>query len=97
MSNHAEVCPVCKGCGRYREYKSNISNSTSPTYIERTCHGCFGRGWIIVPDADVGDPAYKTEILSWDTNISKEDIYKHIPILNDMLNTLNDVNNEEED
>lgn len=29
----AELCPVCKGAG-----KAN----------DKTCHGCYGRGWVVV-------------------------------------------------
>jgi DnaJ-class molecular chaperone len=31
--HHAEKCPVCNGSG-----KINLEK----------CHGCFGRGWVIV-------------------------------------------------
>ena len=30
---HAEVCPICHGSGKYEE---------------RKCHGCDGRGWVKV-------------------------------------------------
>ena len=30
---HGEICPVCKGSGKYQEQK---------------CHGCDGNGWIQV-------------------------------------------------
>lgn len=33
MVEHAEVCPVCQGSGKYKEEK---------------CHGCDGRGWVKV-------------------------------------------------
>lgn len=39
---YADICPVCKGGGMYREYM-NYSNYS---YIERTCHGCGGKGWV---------------------------------------------------
>ncbi len=42
--NHSEICPICNGSGQYKEY----SNYTSYTYIQRTCHGCNGKGWITV-------------------------------------------------
>ena len=39
---YADICPVCKGGGRYREYM----NYTNYSYIERQCHGCNGKGWV---------------------------------------------------
>lgn len=36
----AEICPVCKGAGKYKEY----SNYSSYTYIKKTCHGCNCKG-----------------------------------------------------
>lgn len=49
MSNHAEICPVCKGAGKYKDY-SNGSYGTSVIYMECVCHGCKGKGWITVND-----------------------------------------------
>lgn len=39
---YADICPVCKGGGMYREYR----NYTNCVYIERQCHGCGGKGWV---------------------------------------------------
>ncbi len=36
---HAELCPVCDGRGA-------INNELTSQYT--TCHGCNGKGWIIV-------------------------------------------------
>lgn len=44
----AEICPVCKGIGKYVEYLNYYIN-TAP-YTEKTCHGCNGRGWVSVPE-----------------------------------------------
>lgn len=33
MGEHAEICPVCSGSGKYKNMK---------------CHGCDGRGWVKV-------------------------------------------------
>ena len=42
VQNHAEICPVCAGTGKYKEtYNMNYTNAT---YIEKTCHGCQGKG-----------------------------------------------------
>jgi len=48
MKRHAELCPVCKGSGKYRS--SMDCNHTSITYTECTCHGCGGTGWITITD-----------------------------------------------
>ena len=32
----ARLCPVCSGKGKYKE---------------KTCHGCGGQGWVIVPSS----------------------------------------------
>jgi len=34
---HAEICPVCKGTGKYEE---------------KLCHGCGGKGWIEIGKDD---------------------------------------------
>jgi DnaJ-class molecular chaperone len=31
----AVLCPVCAGSGKYKEQQ---------------CHGCHGRGWVMVPE-----------------------------------------------
>lgn len=46
MSNHSEICPVCKGAGKYKEY----TNYSCSIYSEHTCHGCNGKGWIIISE-----------------------------------------------
>ena len=46
----AEICPVCKGIGKYIEYL-NYSTNTAPD-IQRTCHGCDGKGWVLVPEEE---------------------------------------------
>ena len=33
--NHSEICPVCKGSGKYRNETLGLS---SYTYYETTCH-----------------------------------------------------------
>ena len=43
---HAERCPVCNGSGKYVE--STYFTITAP--IEKTCHGCLGKGWVEVRD-----------------------------------------------
>lgn len=46
----AEMCPVCKGTGKYVEYLNYCTN-TAP-YTEKTCHGCSGKGWVLVPEEE---------------------------------------------
>lgn len=50
QSTHAELCPVCKGSGKYVEYHfargQYIGNFDFRT--ERTCHGCGGTGWVVI-------------------------------------------------
>lgn len=47
VNSHAEVCPVCKGTGKYRQYGEGL---TSYTYFETVCHGCHGKGWVIITE-----------------------------------------------
>ena len=37
---HAEICPVCSGSGNYSE---------------KECHGCNGKGWVMVVG---GNPSF---------------------------------------
>jgi len=43
---HAEICPVCRGTGKYKDYMD--CNYTATVYIEKICHGCNGSGWVTV-------------------------------------------------
>ena len=45
---HAELCPVCKGSGKWWDPRDNKLH---------TCHGCQGMGWVAVPD----DPFWPEE------------------------------------
>ena len=45
---HSEKCPVCEGTGKYEE---------------DSCHGCYGRGWIVIgyePMPYIPQPYYPT-------------------------------------
>jgi DnaJ-class molecular chaperone len=42
--SHAELCPVCKGSGQVQD-----NNESGTSIIYKTCHGCKGNGWIVVP------------------------------------------------
>jgi len=44
---HAERCPVCGGSGEVAEKYQGTSSSMP---LMRPCHGCGGKGWIVVWD-----------------------------------------------
>lgn len=39
---HAEICPVCSGSGVYYPAGYTVNQSGE------VCHGCDGRGWVVV-------------------------------------------------
>jgi hypothetical protein len=41
---HAEICPVCKGTGKYKRKK---------------CHGCNGKGWVEIGTDPIVIPPIK--------------------------------------
>ena len=44
------TCPVCKGSGKYKELLFNDTLTTTHNpYIEKICHGCNGKGWVVYP------------------------------------------------
>ena len=49
-TNHAEICPVCKGNGTITKYYAPIEHTTAQTSYSYTCHGCGGKGWVVVQD-----------------------------------------------
>ena len=81
MNNHSEICPVCQGSGRYRKVIDPNCIGYKDTSIglcsyETICHGCNGKGWVVVPD--VNDNIYNRVTYGGSFNIT-EDIDKHIP------------------
>lgn len=42
---HSEICPVCKGKGKVP--------LTEDSWDDKTCNGCSGKGWVVVPDDKV--------------------------------------------
>lgn len=38
-SKYAQICPVCCGSGKYKDKLEDK---------RRKCHGCDGKGWIVV-------------------------------------------------
>lgn len=76
--SHAEVCPVCKGTGKVKEYDKHFSPfgfnfSSSFSFTEKTCHGCLGKGWITVTDtSDILKYDYsKRSTMNINTNIEE--------------------------
>src|SRR5574337_813464 len=67
----AELCPVCRGSGRYPNKVKDNSNFfgnpqpslTNPNanpkqkeqFQDRQCHGCSGKGYILIPSDDHSD------------------------------------------
>ena len=47
IENKADLCPVCRGTGKYKKI-TNYGSCT--TEYERTCHGCDGKGWVVFPE-----------------------------------------------
>lgn len=41
---NAVLCPVCVGSGKYHD-------PTNARGLQGVCHGCMGRGWVLVPGA----------------------------------------------
>lgn len=48
VGKHAEICPVCKGNGWI--YVDVDGRITWSGWEKKKCHGCGGKGWIVVPD-----------------------------------------------
>ena len=46
MRNIAQLCPVCNGSGTIAIPPPK--DSTSNIWGSKTCHGCGGKGWIVV-------------------------------------------------
>ena len=75
MKKHAEICPVCKGTGKYKEYW-NYGKTTNVSY-EHTCHGCKGIGWITVVDDDTPEPCPTTTSTNIVFSDTEEDMNKY--------------------
>lgn len=53
----AVICPVCNGSGKYR------ATDSGGAWVESTCHGCCGKGWVEVNESAqtvITYPAYPT-------------------------------------
>ena len=44
----AVLCPVCNGAGKLIETPPKDSTSIAPCLT--ICHGCNGKGWVLVPE-----------------------------------------------
>jgi len=49
---HSEKCPVCNGSGIVRNFIPIYSSTAEKPvyYSDAFCHGCNGKGWIVVVD-----------------------------------------------
>ena len=47
LETKADLCPVCKGSGIYTEFHQEVATTSYTT--QRTCHGCGGKGWVVIP------------------------------------------------
>lgn len=78
VKNHAEICPVCKGTGKYKEYLDYVT--TTQAYCEKTCHGCSGKGWVIVPEPeDIKWSSYSSTTGESKTFNMEKAIEEHVP------------------
>jgi len=49
--NHAERCPVCGGRGKLPpELGEEVNGTGELVRFVNLCHGCDGKGWVVVPD-----------------------------------------------
>lgn len=60
---HAEKCPVCGGSGHIADY-NDTPQTTSASVNYRTCHGCGGKGWVLVPGYP-SQPWQPTMTIEW--------------------------------
>lgn len=44
--SRAQKCPICKGSGKIRK---DGEPAKLDELVTKTCHGCDGKGWVIVP------------------------------------------------
>jgi hypothetical protein len=49
----AVVCPVCNGSGKYQTAKEAMEGAEG-----KTCHGCDGKGYVVIPEGDAGGYRY---------------------------------------
>ena len=53
------LCPVCQGSGKlYKEFNPD----TSVYDTDVTCHGCGGRGWVMVSEGNWDKETLETNI-----------------------------------
>jgi len=52
--NHAERCPVCGGRGKLpAKLGEDVGGTGELVRFVALCHGCDGKGWVVVPDDGV--------------------------------------------
>ncbi len=57
----AVLCPVCQGSGVVAE---RTDLGATLIYNTKTCHGCYGRGWVEVSEDVVREPCFP-EVIYW--------------------------------
>jgi hypothetical protein len=56
LKRHVEKCPVCDGAGKLAP---QLDRETTAPSVEPPCHGCGGKGWVVVDDtAPLRQPIY---------------------------------------
>jgi len=58
----AVICPVCTGEGQICKGVISVSGTAKPVPVLKECHGCAGRGWVVVPDVILMKPAIQPEV-----------------------------------
>jgi len=48
-------CPVCHGTGKFT---GPINFGTTSDPLEKTCHGCGGKGWVVIGKNDPPETPY---------------------------------------
>ena len=76
MKSHAEKCPICGGSGELPD----LHWATSTCSFTKRCHGCGGRGWVVVKDIEevvkemVGQGGFKFSCYECDDSYDIDEI-----------------------
>lgn len=73
-TSHVEKCPVCEGSGKVAA--PWIQSSTGEQPRSEICHGCRGKGWVVVPNK-VEQPSIEfQELIDFSTITSRSKNYE---------------------
>jgi len=50
----AVICPVCNGTGKYTRFPD--PSGTNAAEYEQICHGCGGKGYVVIPEKEEVGP-----------------------------------------